>query len=59
DGKEKSGSAAFVPREKDKDKQLQYAIATLRGLPTDIVARKPEQAKAAAAAKTDNKTKAK
>ena len=36
---EQSGSLAYVPREKEKDKQLQYAIAKLRGLPTDIVAR--------------------
>ena len=48
--KEQSGSSAYVPREKDKDKQLQYAIATIRGLPTDIVARKPsDKAKQAAA----------
>ncbi len=40
DGKEESGSSAYVPREADKDKQLQYAIAKLRGLPTDIKARK-------------------
>ncbi len=39
DGKEKSGSMAYVPREKEKDTQLQYAIAKLRGLPTDITAR--------------------
>ncbi|MGI9521788.1 MAG: S41 family peptidase [Hyphomicrobiaceae bacterium] len=42
DGKEESGSVAYVPREKKLDKQLQYAIAKLRGLPTDIVARKPK-----------------
>ncbi len=41
DGKEESGSLAYVPRDKTKDKQLQYAIAKLRGLPTDIAARKP------------------
>ncbi|HFB2048804.1 MAG: S41 family peptidase [Hyphomicrobiaceae bacterium] len=40
DGQEKSGSMAFVPHEADKDKQLQYAIAKLRGLQTDIVAQK-------------------
>jgi carboxyl-terminal processing protease len=45
DGKEESGSLAYVPREKEKDLQLQYALAKLRGLPTEIVARKPgEQA---------------
>ena len=48
--KEQSGSSAYVPREKEKDKQLQYAIATIRGLPTDIAARKPsDKAKQAAA----------
>jgi len=38
DDQEKSGSMAYVPPEKEKDKQLQYAIAKLRGQPTDIVA---------------------
>jgi carboxyl-terminal processing protease len=38
DKKETSGSSSYVPRERDKDTQLQYAIATLRGLPTDIKA---------------------
>jgi carboxyl-terminal processing protease len=52
DGKEESGSSAYVPREKEKDKQLQYAIAKLRGLPTDIEARKPGEAKKKAEAET-------
>ena len=34
--KEESGSSAYVPRERDKDRQLQYALAFVRGLPTDI-----------------------
>ena len=29
--KEESGSSAYVPKEKDKDKQLQYALSFLRG----------------------------
>jgi carboxyl-terminal processing protease len=34
--KEVSGSSSYVPPEAEKDQQLQYAIAMLRGLPTDI-----------------------
>lgn len=34
DGEESSGSSAFVPKEKEKDKQLQYALDLLRGLKT-------------------------
>ncbi|MEL6622558.1 MAG: S41 family peptidase [Pseudomonadota bacterium] len=45
--KEESGSSAYVPREAKDDMQLQYAIATLRGLPTDIKARKPGPVKKA------------
>jgi len=56
DGKEESGSSAYVPREKEKDKQLQYAIATIRGLPTDIKARKPGE-KAKQQVKADIKKK--
>ena len=58
DGKEESGSSAYVPREKEKDKQLQYAIATIRGLPTDIKARKPGE-KAKQQVKADVKKDAK
>ncbi len=39
--KEVSGSSAYVPRERDKDAQLLYAIAFLRGEPTKIPSRKP------------------
>jgi carboxyl-terminal processing protease len=31
DGKESSGSSNYVPKEADKDTQLQYALKTLRG----------------------------
>ena len=59
DGKEESGSVAYVPRDKTKDVQLQYAIAKLRGLPTDIAARKPGEKKAEkkAAVADQDKTK--
>ena len=40
EGKEVSGSSAYVPREAEKDQQLKFAVATLRGLPTEIKARK-------------------
>jgi carboxyl-terminal processing protease len=33
DGKESSGSSNYVPREADKDTQLQYALKVLRGEP--------------------------
>jgi carboxyl-terminal processing protease len=33
DGKESSGSSAYVPREAEKDTQLQYALRVLRGEP--------------------------
>lgn len=52
DGAEESGSSAYVPPEAKDDKQLQYAIAKLRGLPTDIVARTPEEVKKASAEKS-------
>ncbi|MEL6312246.1 MAG: S41 family peptidase, partial [Pseudomonadota bacterium] len=55
DGKEESGSSAYVPREAKDDMQLQYAIARLRGVKTDIVARPPEALKASAADKTGEK----
>lgn len=35
-GKEESGSSTFIPTEKSKDRQLQYAIAHLLGEKTDI-----------------------
>jgi len=35
-GEEESGSSAFVPKEAEKDRQLQYAIAYLLGRKTDI-----------------------
>ena len=45
---EKSGSSTFVPKEADKDQQLQYAIAWLLDKPTDIKAVRREDAEKAA-----------
>lgn len=62
EGKEESGSSAFVPREVEKDRQLQYAIAHLLGRKTDIkgVRREDiEKAAKAAAAKKPEPVKAK
>ncbi|MGF1648886.1 MAG: S41 family peptidase [Hyphomicrobiaceae bacterium] len=42
-GDEASGSSAYVPENPAEDRQLQFAIAKLRGTPTDIVARTPEE----------------
>lgn len=44
DGEENSGSSAFVPKEKEKDKQLQYALKLVRGLKVENQA-KPEAKK--------------
>ena len=33
EGKESSGSSSYVPKEADKDSQLQYALKMLRGEP--------------------------
>jgi carboxyl-terminal processing protease len=52
-GEEESGSSAYVPPDAKDDQQLQYAIATLRGLPTDIEARKPKTPKKKAEAEKD------
>ncbi|MEQ1711175.1 MAG: S41 family peptidase [Hyphomicrobium sp.] len=35
EGKEQSGSSAYVPKEPEKDTQLQYALRFVRGLPTE------------------------
>ena len=45
---EKSGSSTFVPKEKEQDQQLQYAIAWLLGKPSDIKAVRREDAEKAA-----------
>lgn len=45
DGKEQSGSSAYVPKEPEKDTQLQYALRFVRGLPTETASpAQPSQA---------------
>ncbi len=55
DDKEQSGSSAYVPREREKDRQLQYALAMLRGVPTDIKGVRREDAEKAAEEKAKQK----
>ena len=42
DGKEGSGSSNYVPKEADKDTQLQYALKMLRGEPLPPAAEKAD-----------------
>ena len=43
DKKEESGSAAYVPKEPEKDQQLQYALKLMRGeIPEPVIEAKPE-----------------
>jgi carboxyl-terminal processing protease len=51
DKKEESGSSAYVPKEPEKDQQLQFALKMLRGEQTEIppqTSTKPAEAPAAA-----------
>ena len=42
DKKEESGSAAYVPKEPEKDMQLQYALKLMRGeIPEPVIENKP------------------
>ena len=41
DGKESSGSSSYVPREAEKDTQLQYALKMLRGEPLPVTPSPP------------------
>jgi len=53
DGEEVSGSVAYVPKEKDKDTQLQFALDLVRGkAPTPAT----EQEKASNATAPERKT---
>jgi carboxyl-terminal processing protease len=52
DGKESSGSSSYVPKEAEKDTQLQYALKYLRG-------EQPAPAKKAEAPKADAQPKQK
>jgi carboxyl-terminal processing protease len=56
-GKEESGSSTFVPTEKAKDRQLQYAIAYLLDRPTDIKGIRREDIEKAAKEKATKKPK--
>jgi carboxyl-terminal processing protease len=59
DKKEESGSASYVPKEVEKDTQLQYALKLMRGeIPEPTIEAKPtesEAAKAGEAAKPADK----
>jgi carboxyl-terminal processing protease len=55
DGKESSGSSAFVPREAEKDTQLQYALRMLRGEPQPQPATPPPPTPEATAPKGPDK----
>jgi carboxyl-terminal processing protease len=58
--KETSGSSAYVPKEPEKDVQLQYALSFLRGTATDAqTARNAVPPPAAATPGADTKEKAK
>ncbi len=45
DGKERSGSSAYVPRDKAKDKQLKYALNFIRGIKAENTPAKEPVAK--------------
>ncbi len=56
DGKEESGSSAYVPREPEKDTQLQYALKFLRGQLSEAeIAQKRQPVPKKEAAKADEK----
>jgi hypothetical protein len=48
DGKENTGSSSYVPREAEKDNQLQYALKMLRGEPLPQPATPPPRPDATA-----------
>jgi carboxyl-terminal processing protease len=55
DGKEGGGSSSYVPKEADKDTQLQYALKMLRGEPLPQVKKKAEAADGDGEQKTETK----
>ncbi len=59
DGKEESGSSAYVPREPEKDTQLQYALKFLRGQLSEAEIAKNRQPVPATTAKAETKKDAK
>ena len=55
DGKEGGGSSSYVPKEAEKDTQLQYALKMLRGEPLPQVKKKAEAADGDGEQKTETK----
>jgi carboxyl-terminal processing protease len=55
DGKENTGSSSYVPREPEKDTQLQYALKMLRGEPLPQQVPSPGQPEASVPPKTPTK----
>jgi carboxyl-terminal processing protease len=48
DGRENTGSSSYVPREAEKDTQLQYALKMLRGEPLPVLPQPAQEAEASA-----------
>jgi carboxyl-terminal processing protease len=55
DGKEGGGSSSFVPKEAEKDTQLQYALKMLRGEPLPQIKKKAEAPEGDGEQKTETK----
>jgi carboxyl-terminal processing protease len=55
DGKEGGGSSSYVPKEADKDAQLQYALKMLRGEPLPQIKKKAEAPDGDGEQKTETK----
>jgi carboxyl-terminal processing protease len=55
DGKEGGGSSSYVPKEAEKDTQLQYALKMLRGEPLPQIKKKAEAPDADGEQKTETK----
>jgi carboxyl-terminal processing protease len=55
DGKEGGGSSSYVPKEADKDTQLQYALKMLRGEPLPQIKKKAEAPDGDGEQKTETK----
>jgi carboxyl-terminal processing protease len=55
DGKEGGGSSSYVPKEAEKDSQLQYALKMLRGEPLPQAKKKAEAAEGDGEQKTETK----
>ncbi len=57
DVKENTGSSSYVPREADKDSQLQYALKMLRGEPLPQLPQPPQTSPSGEASATKDKQK--